>query len=57
VQVWGSKTVRLYAPDQSQNVYPFANPFLRNTSQVLSLPQLAGMLLRTSISVVLSILL
>ncbi|KAK9915601.1 hypothetical protein WJX75_001392 [Coccomyxa subellipsoidea] len=33
-QVWGSKTVRLYAPDQSQNVYPFANPFLRNTSQV-----------------------
>ncbi|BDA44466.1 Bifunctional peptidase and arginyl-hydroxylase JMJD5 [Coccomyxa sp. Obi] len=32
--VWGSKTIRLYSPEQTQSLYPFANPFLRNTSQV-----------------------
>ena len=36
MQVWGSKTIRLYAPEQSQSLYPFANPFLRNTSQVFT---------------------
>ena len=34
MQVWGSKTIRLYDPEQTQSLYPFANPFLRNTSQV-----------------------
>lgn len=33
-QVWGTKLVRLYSPTQAQKLYPFQNPFLRNTSQV-----------------------
>lgn len=33
-QVWGSKYVRLYDSKHAQQLYPFNNPFLRNTSQV-----------------------
>ena len=33
-QVWGSKYVRMYDQKYAQHLYPFSNPFLRNTSQV-----------------------
>lgn len=33
-QVWGSKYVRMYDHKHAQQLYPFSNPFLRNTSQV-----------------------
>eukprot|EP00897_Mesotaenium_endlicherianum_P001779 jgi/Mesen1/1629/ME000135S00619 len=34
-QVWGSKTIRLYAPERSPELQPFTTSlFLRNTSQV-----------------------
>lgn len=33
-QVWGSKYVRMYDQKHAQQLYPFSNPFLRNTSQV-----------------------
>ena len=33
-QVWGSKYVRMYDHKHAQQLYPFTNPFLRNTSQV-----------------------
>ena len=32
-QVWGTKLVRIYHPQHAASLYPFANPFLRNTSQ------------------------
>lgn len=33
-QVWGSKYIRVYDSKHAQHLYPFSNPFLRNTSQV-----------------------
>ena len=33
-QVWGSKYVRMYDQKYAQQLYPFSNPFLRNTSRV-----------------------
>lgn len=33
-QVWGSKYIRIYDQKHAQQLYPFSNPFLRNTSQV-----------------------
>lgn len=33
-QIWGSKYVRMYHPKYKQQLYPFSDPFLRNTSQV-----------------------
>lgn len=33
-QVWGSKYIRLYDRKHAQQMYPFHNHFLRNTSQV-----------------------
>ena len=33
-QVWGTKYVRIYDAKHAQQLYPFSNPFLRNTSQV-----------------------
>lgn len=34
IQVWGSKYVRLYDRKHAQDLYPFSNHFLRNTSRV-----------------------
>lgn len=33
-QVWGAKYIRIYDRKHAQQLYPFSNPFLRNTSQV-----------------------
>ena len=33
-QVWGTKRVTLYPPATATKLYPFPDPFLRNTSQV-----------------------
>ncbi len=33
-QIWGSKHIKLYSRQYAQRLYPFSNPFLRNTSQV-----------------------
>lgn len=33
-QVWGSKYIRIYDRKHAQQLHPFSNPFLRNTSQV-----------------------
>ncbi len=37
-QVWGSKQVIMYQPGSATQLYPFATPFLRNSSQVLHMP-------------------
>ena len=33
-QIWGSKYIRIYDRKHAQQLHPFSNPFLRNTSQV-----------------------
>lgn len=36
LQVVGRKYVRLYSPESSQNIYPYPEPMLCNSSQVLT---------------------
>lgn len=33
-QIWGTKYIRIYDRQHAQRLFPFSNPFLRNTSQV-----------------------